>query len=290
MAFAMSEYTPWHPPLRTRAKAAPTDEAQAQSWRSRVLVANGAHGRLAVAHLAALRNNTALAKTAHRWLFDTFEIVMGDFNAIHAQMLDVSVDAVTHVHATMPSYLPSVDYPVAAMPPSFDQVVVRRPLHVELAKRQVWRLQRVKQFPRKQMASRGIPSDHVPVEALVRTASVQSEALRLATWNVADPFYYAQHHAAASAAVGFLVDFEDQRLRMVMDTIARLMERNHVLGLQEVPKCIEDDVVALAKGRRWSGVGLPTPAAADGEGGDAPRMFLLTAPNSGWTPETQPGW
>ena len=259
-----------------------TEPAQRERWRERVLVAHGPLGSIAVAHLRSMHHNAHLAKTAHRWLFDTFDVVIGDFNAQLGSMLDVSVDAVTHASATHPSYLPAVDYKQAAAPPSFDQAVVKRPLSVRLATKQMWTLQRVKLNPRKQMLSRSIPSDHVPVEVVVCGTKQTAPTLRLATWNCADPWYFgAFHKSSSTATTGFVPEYEEERLGLLLRTVETLLDRNDVVGLQEVPRAIAEEVAAAAKTRNWSISGIVTPAAADEIGDQAPIMMLLVDPAAG---------
>jgi hypothetical protein len=265
-----------------RVGGGPSDATRARAearWIKRVLHTSTEFGSLAVCQLASLRHNETLARTAHRWLFDTFNIVLGDFNATHLNMIDVSVDGTTHACATMPSYLPGVDMKAPTFPPNFDQVVVKRPLGVCLAPKQQWRLQRVRLFPRKQMLSRGIPSDHVPVEAVVRAAASAPRELRVATWNVADPLYYALHHEGDRERVlsGFCRESEAARRELIVSTARQLFERNDVLGLQEVPLDLVDRVgAACARSDAAARVqSLPTPATADADGLRAPRLVLI---------------
>ena len=251
------------------------------NWKKRVVVAHGPMGTIAACHLASLQHNREIAKTAHRWLFDTYDVVLGDFNATHGAMLDVSVAGTTHDHATMPSYLPAPSYSVAAWPPSFDQIVVRRPLQVALADAQLWKLQKVKEMPRKQMWSHCIPSDHVPVEAVVRGVAGADE-LRVATWNVADPWYYNKYHDnTKTAAEGFVYEFEDQRCNLVLQTVDTLVERNQVVALQEVPRMLVQRVVLAAKTRGLVVGGMPTPARNDELRSSAPYLMLIVDPRAG---------
>ena len=254
---------------------------RSSNWEKRVVVAHGPMGTIAACHLASLQHNRELAKTAHRWLFDTYDIVLGDFNATHGAMLDVSVAGTTHGHATMPSYLPARSYSVSAWPPSFDQVVVRRPLQVALADAQLWKLQKVKDSPRKQMWSHCIPSDHVPVEAVVRGVAGANE-LRVATWNVADPWYYTKYHDNGKiAAEGFVRGCEAERCDLVARTVGALVERNQVVALQEVPHKLVRRVVLEAKARGLVVGGMPTPAHSDELRSSAPYLMLIVDPRAG---------
>lgn len=263
------------------ADAADAVEAQRAVWRSRILVAKhrGGFGQLAVAHLAAGRANPEVAKTAHRWLFERYDMVMGDFNTTILGMLH---NAVTHNHAvaTMPSYLPCRDYDYSSKPPAFDQVVVKRPqLQVELSPKQQWRLQKVKRNPRGQMESIGCPSDHVPVEAIV-TRGTQPERhapVNVATWNVADPFYFAQYHVGP--AVGFESAREEGRLNKIEDVVKVLMSRNSIVGLQEVPFPIAEDIKLNAESAGWQVLEIRTPSSDDWDETDAPSMLLLADPS-----------
>ena len=262
------------------ADAADAVEAQRAVWRSRILVAThrGGFGQLAVAHLAAGRANPEVARTAHRWLFEQYDMVMGDFNTTILGMLH---NAVTHNHAvaTMPSYLPCQDYYYSSKPPAFDQVVVKRPqLQVALNPKQQWRLQKVKDNPRGQMKSIGCPSDHVPVEAII-THGTQPDSyapVNVATWNVADPFYFAQYHVGP--AIGFESEGEEVRLDKIVDVVKVLMQRNSIVGLQEVPKPIANDVALNAKSMKWHVLEMRTPSSGDADETDAPSMLLLADP------------
>lgn len=264
------------------ADAADAVEAQRAVWRSRILVAThkGGFGQLAVAHLAAGRANPEVAQTAHRWLFERYDMVMGDFNTTILGMLH---NAVTHNHAvaTMPSYLPCRDYDYSSKPPAFDQVVVKRPqLQVELNPTQQWRLQKVKRFPRGQMESIGCPSDHVPVEAIIThgTQPKLHAPVKVATWNVADPWYFAQYHIGP--AIGFESNAEEVRLDKIVDVIKVLMARNSIVGLQEVPKTIAEDVKLNAKSVGWHVLEIRTPSSDDWDEVDAPSMLLLADPSA----------
>jgi hypothetical protein len=260
----------------------PSVEQQRTRWRRRILVAHGPLGTIAAAHLASLHHNRELSETAHLWMFDSFDIVFGDLNAMFGSMLDVSVKAITHAHASMPSYLPANDYHEARPAPAFDQVVVKRPLGIRLATVQMWKLQLVKLSPRKQMISRAIPSDHVPVEAIVNGTKHGSGVLRLATWNVADPFYFGRFHRNNDVAtVGFRRDLEDERLRLVLAALETLLDRNDAITLQEVPRRISEEVANAAKRRHWLVSGTVTPATSDERGDDAPFLFLLADPAAG---------
>ena len=268
--------------MSTVADAADAIEAQRAVWRSRILVAThkGGFGQLAVAHLAAGKANPEVAKTAHRWLFERYDMVMGDFNTTTLGMLH---NAVTHNHAvaTMPSYLPCRDCDYSCKPPAFDQVVVKRPqLQVALSPTQMWRLQRVKTNPRGQMEAIGCPSDHVPVEAIIKHGT-QPDAhapVKVATWNVADPWYFAQYHVGP--AVGFKSDGEEVRVNKIEDVVKVLMGRNSIVGLQEVPKTIAEDIKLNAESAiwRWEVLVMRTPSADDLDEADAPSMLLLADP------------
>lgn len=166
------------------------------------------------------------------------------------------VDPKTHQHATRAAgtYLPGIEeansprFPgdvVAIKPPTFDNVVVHRPLTVYALPERRDRLANGPRqlgakfvpckLPRTLMTSLppdGWPSDHTSVQATVRSHGA-SASLRVATWNVADPHYFAQWHPLA--ALGFDKRTEPARLIRVQKHCYDLLNNSDVLALQEVP-------------------------------------------------------
>jgi hypothetical protein len=101
--------------------------------------------------------------------------------------------------------------------------------------------------------------------------------VNVATWNVADPWYFAQYHVGP--AVGFKSDGEEVRVNKIEDVVKLLMERNSIVGLQEVPKTIAEDIKLNAESARWHVLEIRTPSSDDWDEVDAPSMLLLADPN-----------
>ena len=127
----------------------------------------------------------------------------------------------------------------------------------------------------------------MPVEVVVCGTQQTAPTLRLATWNCADPWYFGEFHKNGSTATtGFVFEYEEDRLKLMLKAVETLLDRNDVVGLQEVPRTIAQEVVAVAKSRNWSISGIVTPAAADEIGDQAPIMMLLLNPLAGLRVET----
>ena len=125
------------------------DHHAATELSKRLLQVETTLGIVAGVHLEKVgaELNRTLARTVYRWIFDVHDVVMGDMNCRWQHMIeeDAAVDAETHAHVTRPSYLPGMSEPQldrytgkprAVDPPSFDLVVVTRPLSVELLPKQ----------------------------------------------------------------------------------------------------------------------------------------------------------
>ncbi len=228
-------------------------------------------GKVACLHSAPLRCDPALVDTLR-----AHDVVIGDLNTTWRH-LAVHVGA-THANASMPSYLPPSLYARADMPPDFDHVMVRSGA-LRLAMRQVKCL-RSGTDHRSVIHRDGWCSDHVPVEAVWEKAGARTR--RLATWNVADPWYYARHAAlqdarlASNVVKGFSVLREPARLADVHRVVIGLLERNAIVALQEVPSKIASALEEEAR-RRGIHVEESTDRSTHdpGDEADAPRVMLF---------------
>jgi N-acetylglutamate synthase-like GNAT family acetyltransferase len=117
------------------------------------------------------------------------------------------------------------------VPGSFDKVIINKrkgPVAVELARKQVAKLQKVAVKPRKQITSRpGLWSDHISVEAAVR--KINGALLRCATWNVADPKYFKNYNVCADW--GFEDFDETLRQAKVREQVQLLLSRSDCVAL-----------------------------------------------------------
>ena len=120
----------------------------------------------------------------------------------------------------------------AVSPPAFDLVVVARPLTVECLDKQPGRKLIPAKLPRSLIKSLPWPSDHTSVVAVVRAMGVE-RGLRVATWNVAAPWYFAKFWP--DAAFGFDKSEEKSRQEAIERHVQQLLAVSDVLGLQEVP-------------------------------------------------------
>ena len=121
-------------------------------------------------------------------------------------------------------------------------MVVARPLTVKLLDKQPGVKFTPAKLPRLLMKSLNWPSDHTSVVAVVSTMRLSTQ-LTVATWNVADPFYYGKFWP--DATFGFDFEQEDTRLEAVVSHIEKLLNIADVVGLQEVPSEL---VVRIAHG------------------------------------------
>ncbi len=237
--------------------------------------------------------NASLGKRVYTWVFEAHHIVLGDTNAAWDVMSvrpslerrDGStpastygwVNPKTHQHATRESgtYLPGVEdvkvprFPgdvVAIKPSTFDNIVVHRPLTVyALPERRDRHAKGPHQLgakfvpcklPRTLMASLppdGWPSDHTSVQATVRSHGA-SASLRVATWNVADPYYFGKWWPLA--ALGFDKQSEPARLIRVQKHCYDLLNNSDVLALQEVPHSLVGALLraGVRLGRSWRAI------------------------------------
>ena len=222
--------------------------------------------------------NRPLVDAYNRYIFNSHDVIIGDFNATWANMIGAGMNGVfdnkqpNYKEAWMhdlelssvswPSYLPGIllaqdEFP--ARPPAFDQILCRVSKSIlalpcnkpfEPATHRLHQIQRDfsihlpngSRNPRSKMQYLSWPSDHMWVIAIVRS---RMETLKVATWNVADPVYFSQFHP--DAARGFGWQPEQARLASILYNIRRVFNNDvDVIGLQEVPAAILYDVVALA--------------------------------------------
>ena len=208
--------------------------------------------------------NSDIGRSVYSWIFDAHHIVMGDMNCLWRNMiggafLDIGpnsrtepmeawVDPKKHSPAIRPcgTYLPGITTPkvprwkgdkITIDPPAFDLVVVAKPLKVELLpeKEQPGKKFMPAKLPRNLMQSiqpDGWPSDHTSVVARV-TPTSSTSSLTVATWNVADPHYFARFWPDAD--FGFDKEKEKARLLAIERHVTQLLQIADVVGLQEVP-------------------------------------------------------
>jgi endonuclease/exonuclease/phosphatase family metal-dependent hydrolase len=274
---------------RTAVPARPElNPGQAMELSKRLLQVDTRIGVLASVHLTKVNTitgeNVGLARTVYKWIFDAHDVIMGDCNTEWARMIGAEdptrsasskaatkavtsiregawVKSTSHACAQRPSYLPSArnDYqPIAPKP--IDLIVVKRPLSVELHEKQPGPKLVTCKFPRGLMKSTRWPSDHVPVVGVVRKAGV--EALVVATWNVADPHYFARFFDEGPD-VGFDWQPEPQRLEAIAQQVDALLTTADVVGLQEVPAALVAKLAALGASRQFHVQWVAAPSEHD---------------------------
>jgi hypothetical protein len=260
--------------------------------RRRLLRCKTIIGVIASVHLerVSMREcyNADLGLRVYGWLFDAHHVVMGDMNCSWQNMiggarLDMGarpyrpepmkawVKPTTHTAAIRHggTYLPAVQTvrakrfegdTVAVTPPAFDLVVVARPLTVALLEKQPGARFTPTKLPRMLMKSLGWPSDHTSVVAVV--SSMHRDArVTVATWNVADPWYFGRFWP--DATVGFDADDEQSRLDAIESHVATLLDIADVVGLQEVPALLVSRIVQSGIARGFASEWMATPSFHD---------------------------
>jgi hypothetical protein len=194
----------------------------------------------------------------------------------HASKLEAWVKPTTHAAAVRPggTYLPGMREPStdrwgkqrACDPPTFDLVVVARPLTVDLLPKQPGKKFASAMIPRtlmKRLPPDGWPSDHTSVVATVK--AMNGTSVTVATWNVADPFYFGQFFPDAQFGFGrevapltFVFDEAEEasRLRAVEAHVRRLLELCDVVALQEVPSGLVVRLLRIATAADARGASL----------------------------------
>ena len=265
------------------------DERDAKELSRRLLQCETTFGVVASVHLERVSmregSNMEIGRRVYSWIFDAHHVVLGDMNCEwrnmiggahlgkHSRPMEAWVKPDTHTAAvrTGGTYLPGLTEPkkprwkgerVAITPPTFDLVVVTRPLSVELLPKQPGRKFTPAKLPRLLMKPLGWPSDHTSVVAVVKSMSRTSQ-LTVATWNVADPFYFAEFWP--DAAFGFDFDQEDSRLNAIEDHVEQLLSLADVVGLQEVPADLVERLVRCGSGLDFESQWVAAPSDKDTE-------------------------
>lgn len=196
-------------------------------------------------------------------VFERHEVVCGDFNASDYHLRKCGAfDSkgrgwTAAAHERVPTYLPNIDINATnrgfastkpVFLPGLDNVYVALPARVSpLPAVARWVLPaRVAADvnPRSLIRKLGLLSDHVPVGASIQMVPSDAAAAvsaasgaaapqrwTLATFNVADPFFWARFYPGADG--GFDPKREPQRQEKLLSTIADLLERFDALALQE---------------------------------------------------------
>lgn len=196
-------------------------------------------------------------------IFNINHVVIGDFNANAYHLKLHKVIDNTYSHLDFPSYLPDVpDNKRKMFTPQFDNIVIKSPLKFTNDTKNMQMIQlpdQVYKNPRLLIKKLKLCSDHIPVQAVIVGGK---ERLSVATFNVADPFYWAQYHPSASN--GFDASKEDDRLKSVVTTVMKLAEVNDVIGLQEVPYSLLPRLQTLAERCGYSMRCVPSDKVKDG--------------------------
>ena len=277
-AMSMPTATPHRLKENWRERPSGMTPEQARELSKRLLQCQTKLGLVASVHLEKVNMRTGdhsdLARTVYSWIFEAHHVVMGDMNCSWASMiggaqLDVghsskpkaNLSAQTqeawvkpHTHAVAirkgGTYLPGLTVEkeprwkgdkITVDPPAFDLVVVSRPMQVQPLDKQPGKAFQTAKLPRKQIQTLKWPSDHTSVVAEVKITSRSLDLLRVATWNVADPFYFSQFWP--DAEFGFDRTQEDSRLLAIEQHVEELLSVADVIGLQEVPATLVKQLI-----------------------------------------------
>jgi len=276
------------------------DASQKSELAKRLLQCVTKLGVVASVHLEKVdvRRNIGvhLGRSVYSWIFDSHHVVMGDMNCewrnmiggaqvdngrgIKPEQLEAWVKATTHAAAIRPggTYLPGITAEksprwkgdkVTVDPPTYDLVVVCKPLSVEVDGRQPGRKLTSAKLPRSLIQKLPWPSDHTSVVATVRAAH---DAMTVSTWNVADPWYL--YPFWPDAAFGFGAGpglntqdraVEEARREAITRHVVQLLEVSDVLGLQEVPAALVHPLAELGSKRGFEVQWVAAPTAKDEE-------------------------
>ena len=277
------------PTLRKDWKLGPVgmDQRAAKELSRRLLQCETTFGVVASVHLERVSmregSNAELGRRVYSWIFDAHHVVLGDMNCewrnmiggahlgAHSQPMEAWVKPDTHTAAVRAggTYLPGLTKPkqprwkgdsVAITPPTFDLVVVARPLTVDLLPKQPGRKFTPAKLPRLLMKSLDWPSDHTSVVANVKSMSLTGH-LTVATWNVADPFYFGRFWPDAD--FGFDFEEEDSRLNAIKQHVEQLLDLADVVGLQEVPADLVDRLIRCGLDRDFESQWVAAPSDKD---------------------------
>lgn len=89
----------------------------------------------------------------------------------------------------------------------------------------------------------------------------RTSRLTVATWNVADPFYFARFWP--DAHFGFDFEEEDSRLNAIKRHVEQLLDLADVVGLQEVPADLVDRLVRCGLDRDFESQWVAAPSDKD---------------------------
>ena len=226
-------------------------------------------GSVCCLHAEPLKYNSEVIDIVHR-----HDVILGDLNTMWKHLKGPLGS--TYQDVSFPSYLPSKVFDRPGDPPDFDHILLRkRTGSIAPVATQIKTLTSGRDH-RKVLQRDGWCSDHVPVEAHLCLG--HHHTIRVATWNVADPWYYAQYHppsVASDIVKGFSRTNETNRLRHIKRVTRALIQSNAIVALQEVP-------VALAKVLRedFDGTvrvleGLDQSSKDTSDGSQAPRLMLF---------------
>ncbi|KAL1510771.1 hypothetical protein AB1Y20_007057 [Prymnesium parvum] len=277
-------------------------------------------GVVASVHLAKVDMKQGMqmrtARDIYSWIFDAHHVVMGDMNCVWSSMiggapLDFShgkpkskssgeteawVKPERHAMATRTggTYLPEIAtekqprWPgdrVSIDPPAFDLVVVSLPMQVTALLKQPGKAFQSAKLPRKLIETLDWPSDHTSVVAEVKVARSSAITMTVATWNVADPFYFSKFWPGAS--LGFERRAEAARILSIERHVQKLLDVADVVGLQEVPVQLVQQLVrnAMSHSKSFHAQWVAAPSTEDmewklaaGQRGDSSTVLPTTLP------------
>ena len=186
-------------------------------------------GTVCCLHADPLKYNPQLIDTVRR-----HDVILGDLNTMWKH-LEPHIGSTYH-DVSFPSYFPSKVFDSVGDPPDFDHILLHKDKgSVAAVAPQIKTLTSGRDH-RKIMQQDGWCSDHVPIEAHLWLG--EAHHIRVATFNVADPFYFANFHpspVASHIVRGFRRNQEANRLRHIRAVIHTLIQSNVIVALQEVP-------------------------------------------------------
>lgn len=171
-------------------------------------------------------------------VFADSNIVVGDLNAGLRQL--TSRTKYNIIPLLQPNEFAYVYNPVSYLPPvqpnlhdaSIDMIISRLvqpiPVNVGIDFSKI----RKYQSPRDMIKDINFPSDHRPLKAILADTKKEN-MITIAFWNVADPLFWSEFYQ--NAMIGFSAEEEDNRLKLILSWLDKLLPDCDIFGLAEVP-------------------------------------------------------
>ena len=225
-------------------------------------------GKAFIGHFAPLNKEPQYTDITKE-IFRNNNIILGDMNTNEFNLVKRNIiDDTNYRYLKIPSYLPYIDdnrktTPMMIYTPRFDNVIVNSNLSVFPAKYQMYNFPfklDAKPNPKSYIQYWNLVSDHAPIEAVV----IKNNKIKLnvATFNVCDPLYYTRFYDDAHT-MGFDINTEHIRKKRIIDMIQILINKNNIVGLQEVPYDIIPSLSMMAKHYNFDIIAEESPSEKD---------------------------